>query len=282
MLNLRRNIIKVSTVTVVIVLFCFFSSLPTFSAYDFEQKTIPVPTFGPQDGSNLIQFFKDVLNYEDPGEDSEYNDGVTSSEESPGGDQFGRTFNDEDTFTTAYNVEVRNNEALNEIFNEVAMKVGVPAAILRAIASTECPTTFNLSDEDVEKFSAPGGAIPFCNDADPPNYSDGPMQFLPSTWPMFANAVKKYGGYTHKPNVSNIRDSIYAAAMLLKEHAYISETGSSTGRWTQQDVTNAIACYNAGKCKNENVNYSALSNHVRKYVDSVWRYYSTVLMQDFN
>ncbi len=42
------------------------------ASYDFNTKVVPVPTFGAQDGKNLIQFFKDILYYEDPEGDTDY------------------------------------------------------------------------------------------------------------------------------------------------------------------------------------------------------------------
>jgi len=157
------------------------------------------------------------------------------------------------------------SDALNKIITEASQKVGTPTKIIKAVMRVECPLTFKLSDTEVDLYSQPGKGVPFCV-GKPPYYDSGSMQFITTTWPYYANSVNVYGGYAHKPYVMNIRDSVYAGAVLLKK---ASKT-STADNWSYQEVLRTITCYNAGCAKYPN----NISDKVMRYFNRVWNEYN--------
>ena len=139
--------------------------------------------------------------------------------------------------------QIANPGALDLIFNEAGTKVGTPPKFLKAIMSIECGSMLSLPASLVAKYSKPGGGLPpghkcYRNSIG----AKGPMQFMGNTWPGYATAVNQFGGYTHAPNVENIRDSVYAAAAKFKSD------GQPTGpEWTFAQIRRAYGCY-AGGC----------------------------------
>ncbi len=139
--------------------------------------------------------------------------------------------------------QIANPGALDQIFNEAGAKVGTPPKFLKAIMSIECGAMLSLPSNLVTQYSRPGGGLPpghkcYRNSIG----AKGPMQFMGNTWPRYATAVNRFGGYTHVPNVENIRDSVYAAAEKFKSD------GQPTGpEWTFAQIRRAYGCY-AGGC----------------------------------
>jgi hypothetical protein len=170
---------------------------------------------------------------------------------------------------------------LSSIISEASQKVGVPVKIIEGVMKVES-STFSYSDEEINAYSQPGSQIPNCfiNTCS----EKGPMQFTtghdryngttcpgcgagycPNTWSQYSSSVNSYGGYTHTPEVCNIRDSVYAATALLKDGA--KAVNSTT--WTQEEVYRAITRYNGRKaCENK---FDRLGG--KTYCEYVWEYY---------
>ncbi len=172
--------------------------------------------------------------------------------------------------------------ALNDIFNEVSQKVGVPPKILEAVMKIEMPSTFNLSPQQIANYSAPNQSWPSCG----PNICSaaGPMQmtigidgngntlcptcgvgFCPNAWASYGRAVNSFGGYLHQANPCNIRDNVYGSAAKLKND---SKTTDSLN-WTQAEIYRAATRY-YGSCADK-YRYQRLGN--RTYCEYVWDYY---------
>ncbi|MDH7476706.1 MAG: hypothetical protein QHH09_04610 [Microgenomates group bacterium] len=171
--------------------------------------------------------------------------------------------------------------SLTDIFYEVGQKVGVPPKILEAVMRIECPTTFNLSANEIATYSQPGGRAPFCltnscsatgtmqmtigiddrGDTSCPRCGAG---FCPNQWAIYGGTIKNYG-YSHQPNPLNIKDIVYSAAAKLKNDSRSSDPLN----WTQSQVFRAAEHY-YGRC-DDNHRYSWLGN--RTYCEYVWWYY---------
>lgn len=140
-----------------------------------------------------------------------------------------------------------DTSSIDAIFNEVANKVGVPAALPKAVMQKECGSVLSLSSEEISQFSQPGQGIT----ADHPtvglcfdNHFDvgccyGPMQFTEGTWQGYATAVNDLGGYSHNPYIENIRDSVYGAAKKLKSDG----GGGDVASWTKEQFFQAFRSY---------------------------------------
>ena len=174
--------------------------------------------------------------------------------------------------------------ALNDIFNEVGQKVGVPPKILEAVMKIEMPSTFNLSPQQIVDYSTPSRYWPACG----PNICSaaGPMQmtigidgngntlcptcgvgFCPNAWVSYGRAVNSFGGYIHQANPCNIRDNIYGSAAKLKNDSKATDSLN----WTQAEVYRAAIRY-YGSC-GDKYRYQRLGN--RTYCEYVWDYYKT-------
>lgn len=171
---------------------------------------------------------------------------------------------------------------LNDIFNEVGQKVGVPPKILEAVMTIEMPSTFNLSSQQIADYSSPGNYWPACG----PNICSaaGPMQmtigiddngdtscpvcgagFCPNAWASYGEAVNSYGGYPHQANPCNIRDNVYGSAAKLRNDSQ----ATTSSDWTQEQVYRAATRY-YGSC-DDKYSYERLGN--RTYCQFVWDYY---------
>jgi len=174
-----------------------------------------------------------------------------------------------------------NVRSLRELFKEVEGKVFVPAAILEAVAKIEMSTTFTYTPSQISQYATPGNTIPGCG----PNIcsATGPMQmtigrdmngdttcprcgvgFCPNAWSGYKNAVNSFGGYSHTPNVCNLRDNIYGAAAKLKND---SGTAKTNLNWTRAQVNEAGRRYYG----NNSIKYPRLNNMT--YGEFVWWYY---------
>ncbi len=182
----------------------------------------------------------------------------------------------------------QNYTSLQNLFNEVGEKVGVPPKILEAVLTIEMPSTFNLTSEEINRYSLPSAVIPGCG----PNVcsATGPMQMTigidnsgssscssccnatrclnqcPNQWNVYGSAVNIFTSSTHQPNPCNLRDNIYAAAYKLK-----TDSGASDPLdWTQEQVYRASERY-YGSCSDK-YRYARLGN--RTYCEYVWWYYN--------
>ena len=103
----------------------------------------------------------------------------------------------------------------------------------------------------------------------------GPCQFMPSQWTAYGGSINNYG-YTHPPNICNLRDCLYAAATKLREDA--GRIGTACG----YDNTTAPP---AGSCQWTGANaakgayhyYGACSDN---YVATVVNYYYNYTCQE--
>ncbi len=152
--------------------------------------------------------------------------------------------------------------AIGEIFKEAGEKVGVPPRLLEAFNAREC-SLLDLPANLVAEYSRPGGRLPPGNKCVSYAGAKGPFQFIDSTWARYASAVNRFGGYTHTPNVFNIRDSAYAAAEYLKSMAH----AASPTQWTKDEVYRAAGGYCGSQCRPDRACGA-------DYCGGVWGYYS--------
>ena len=173
-----------------------------------------------------------------------------------------------ETNSQGQNTPTGNTSSIDAIFNEVANKVGVPAALPKAVMQKECNAIFSLSSEEITQFSLPGQGISPTHNAVGPCYDNnyvpghccwGPMQFYDTTWTENATAVNEFGGYSHTPNVENIRDSVYGAAKKLKHDG----GGGDVNNWTKDQFFLAFRSY-YGACGD------SIDPH---YCDDAWQNY---------
>lgn len=139
-----------------------------------------------------------------------------------------------------------NPTELDKIFNEAGTKVNTPPKMLKAIMSIECGRLISITPaRDILTWSAPGATgLPsshYCyrNRSGYPAF--GPMQFVTGTFARYGPAVNRYGGYSHRPSIQNIRDSVFAAA----EHFKLN-SGATGPNWTAEQIKRAYVCYAAG------------------------------------
>ncbi len=155
---------------------------------------------------------------------------------------------------------------LTGIFDEAGNKVGAPPIILRTVMQVECGWIFNFTTAKIADASKPGGGLQPGDPCYGANSAGaiGPMQFLASTWPPYSTAVNRYGGYSHTPNIRNIRDSTYAAAEKLRKDSLAFSIN-----WKYEHVRRAIICYNAGCSRLDNPPASTI-----EYFNRVWAAYN--------
>jgi len=181
-------------------------------------------------------------------------------------------------------------QSLQSLFKEAGEKVGVPPKILEGVAYIEYRQVFSLSPEEINLYSQPGAIlsdcpINECSATGPMQITTGvdnksstscsecpsiktkppPQQKCPNTWGIFAADVSESTG--RPPNPCNIKDSIYAAAIILKN----ANPNSNSSSWTQQEVYKAAENYH-GSCS-ENYRYARLGN--RTYCEFLWWYYTS-------
>lgn len=171
---------------------------------------------------------------------------------------------------------------LNDIFNEVGQKVGVPPKILEAVMKIEMPSTFNLSSQQIVDYSTPdhywlGCGPNICSAAGPMQMTIGidgngnnlcpacDVGFCPNAWASYGGAVNSFGGYSHQANPCNIRDNVYGSAAKLKNDSQ----ATTSLNWTQAEVYRAATRY-YGSCADK-YRYQRLGN--RTYCEYVWDYY---------
>lgn len=246
----------------------FFSPTPPETEFSLSPSPFPSATAG--NFNPLIEFLSIFLNFGDQSSNLSSSNPILP-----------------ETLPTAAQTEIlgpssKSPANLNDIFNEVGQKVGVPPKILEVVMKIEMPATFNLSPQQIANYSAPNQSWPSCE----PNIcsATGPMQmtigidgdgntlcprcgvgFCPNAWASYGKAINSFGGYLHQANPCNIRDNVYGSAAKLKND---SKTTDSLN-WTQAEVYRAATRY-YGSC-GDKYRYQRLGN--RTYCEYVWDYY---------
>ena len=185
-------------------------------------------------------------------------------------------------------------QSLQSLFKEAGEKVGVPPKILEGVAYIEYRQVFSLSPEDINLYSQPGAILPKCpinecSATGPMQITTGvdnkgstscsecpsikkkppPQQKCPNTWGNFAAKIPEHIDKNRRPNPCNLKDSIYAAAIILKD----ANRDSNSSSWTQKEVYKAGEKYH-GKC-DENYRYDILGDGNRwTYCEFLWWYYN--------
>lgn len=146
---------------------------------------------------------------------------------------------------------------LETIIRDAARSFDIPPAILSAVAWIEGPSMWNLSETDINAYSAPGAQMP--QNCQPNGCgARGPMQFvnggvatdcgiytgttMGDSWAPYSNAVNEATSGSRTTNVCNILDSIYAAGKKLK-----ANSGATSADWTEGEANNAGSGYH-GNC----------------------------------
>lgn len=177
--------------------------------------------------------------------------------------------------------DTRGSNELKKLIIDAGGWAGAPPAVIAAIAEIEGPHIFDYTDEQILTYSAPGAKDPI-NCAPNGCGARGPMQFLndgiatdcgdytgklmPDVWAKYANAVNEALPQENRiPEVCNIKDSIYAAALKIKTNSQTSK--EETCLWSQEAVDNAARGYH-GECS---IKWERLGG--RTYCEYVWEYY---------
>lgn len=215
-----------------------------------------------------VRFIQNLMSFGQPDKDLEGESNDTT---------VGNQTNPDETTETGPLLEKGD---LSLIFNEVAGKINMPAKLLSGVMKIECPAIFQLSDQEIATYSQPGQGIPASGKTARCYRNNvgamGPMQFMSGTWPGYANAVNKFGGYTHKPNVENIRDSAYAGARMyyLNSGKTEAERPKAGQAWSRDQVLRSVICYNAG-CGRLSKSFEDLPKETQKYFNTLWAYYTS-------
>jgi len=146
----------------------------------------------------------------------------------------------------------RISKALMDIFIEAGNKVNIAPKLLAAIMYKECTTVLYWPQNQIINHPTlvPNDRPCYFN-----GFAYGPMQFIPGTWSDWAPYVKDI--VKHQPNVENIRDAVFGAALKLKAAAQAKDPFNLT----QQEVFKAAYSYNPRGCPS--------------YCQSVWDYYNS-------
>jgi len=179
------------------------------------------------------------------------NDSISTDLEKPNNSNNQQTPNQNNNVPTQTPNGLEVNQsflALDELWEYVGNKVGVPPCLLDAVSYIEYATVNNYSPSQIQQYQQPGQVIPNC----PWNYCSaaGHMQmtmgidergdtkctrcghgYCPNAWASSnqGQAVLRYEGGGYNPNVCNLRDSTFAAAQKLKND---SGTAPSDMNWS--------------------------------------------------
>ncbi len=170
--------------------------------------------------------------------------------------------------------------ALQQLYEYVGNKVGVPSCVIEAVSYIEYPTVYNYSQSQINQYSQPGGRIPNCpwNSCSAAGHMQMTMgiddrgstscnrccwtnskgvttcqKSCPNAWVTYGNAATQYESISHTPHVCNLLDSTYAAAKKLKTD---SGTAARDMNWTNEAYMRAGTRY-YGNCT---VKYDRLGN----------------------
>ncbi|MCL5411825.1 MAG: hypothetical protein M1150_03800 [Patescibacteria group bacterium] len=153
--------------------------------------------------------------------------------------------------------------SLREMFRQAANHVGVPVAVLKAIAKVEAGRIFGYSEDEVKNFSTYGwwnglvskastlggndplilrglgyNTCKYRTDCFPEADVRGAMQFEIQTW----NGIASQIDFGHTADRRVLPDAIVAAAKLIKNHA-ITLGESSTSNWSEAIIKGVAARY---------------------------------------
>lgn len=143
---------------------------------------------------------------------------------------------------------------VNQVFNQVGAKIGVPPKLVRAFMRVECGSAlsaFDASDTLVDEYIKEGAkytqSCEFNYEClDSYGYQDallycaqGLMQFMPGTWVGYANTVNENGYTRASTNPWNLLDATYAAAKKIK----LDSGNTDPNNWTEQQIKDAQRAY---------------------------------------
>lgn len=174
---------------------------------------------------------------------------------------------------------------LKETMISASQWAGIPPGILAAIVSIEGEHLFRYSDEQIKQYSSPGTSDPTSCPSNRPEgnecYAKGPMQFTTKTtfapfcgngilvydtWNKYKDAVNRaLPSEQRTPNVCNIKDSIYAAAWMIKTLSGTDE--KQTCIWDKGVIDKVGAGY-YGSCDEKISRYGG-----KTYCEVVFDYY---------
>lgn len=133
--------------------------------------------------------------------------------------------------------------SIDAIIAEEKVKVGVPGEAIDTIVENGCKHMFTFPSDKIREYSTPGNGLPQDDSCYSTNLDStcclGPAQLKQQSWMIYATSIKELGGYSHEPNVENIRDSIYAAAKKMK----VDGGGASPNNWTKNQFQSALQKY---------------------------------------
>lgn len=143
---------------------------------------------------------------------------------------------------------------VNQVFNQVGAKIGVPPKLVRAFMRVECGSAlsaFDGSDALVDEYIKEGAkytqSCEFNYEClDSYGYQDallycaqGLMQFMPGTWVGYANTVNENGYTRGSTNPWNLLDATFAAAKKIK----LDSGNNDPNNWTEQQIKDAQRAY---------------------------------------
>lgn len=152
---------------------------------------------------------------------------------------------------------------LARLFIDAGQWAGIPPAVLAGVAKIEGGHLWEYTDDEIREYSAPEAKERNCQTSTAG--ARGPMQFMPDQWEIYKNAAVLAGvrKQDYLPEICNILDSVYAAALKLKQD---SGTGpENTCNWNKETVYKAARSY-YGACK-------TFRTDIPDYCEFVWEYY---------
>ncbi len=156
---------------------------------------------------------------------------------------------------------------LIRILNDAGNAYGVPASVLAGILYYEGwhrgghPRVHEFDNQTVVSASAPGGKDPYCETSFAG--AKGPFQFMNHQWTLYKNAAINSGARPagHTPEICNILDAAYAAAMKMRTDVeYRGSVGAcnqyrgdppatNACNWTEKQIS-LVSCRYYGACGN--------------------------------
>lgn len=172
--------------------------------------------------------------------------------------------------------------ALKELIISAAQWAGIPPAVLSAVASIEGEQIFKYSEQEILRYSAPGAQIPDCKANGCGAW--GPMQILkdgvatdcgewtgeqmPDNWTTYKEAVNRaLPNEQRVPEICNVKDSLYAAALMIKT---LSNTTKENNCVWEKTITDKVSLgyYGSTACSEPIQRWGG-----KTYCQYVWDYY---------
>lgn len=95
------------------------------------------------------------------------------------------------------------------------------------------------------EYSRHGNRLPPDNSCFGNSYgAKGPLQSINRTLAGWARAVDRFGGYSHKPYIENIKDRVCAASWKIKSDGKPKDPF----HWTKEEVLTASGVYCGSRC----------------------------------